>query len=70
MPVQYPARHQAKHQPLFADHKRVSGIGSAREAHDHIHVLTEKIDDLPFSLVAPLGAYHDDRWHLVVLRLP
>jgi hypothetical protein len=37
----------------------VSGIVSSLGADHHIGFLCEKIDDLPFSFIAPLGADHD-----------
>ena len=44
---------------LAADHEGVAGIVPALEAHDHVGLLGEPVDDLALAFVAPLGA-HDD----------
>src|SRR6185436_2638668 len=41
---------------LAPDDQRVSGVVSAVIAHDHVGVGRQQIDDLPLSLVTPLGA--------------
>ena len=39
------------------------GVVAALEAHDGVGTLGEHVGDLPFSLVAPLGADDHDSWH-------
>src|SRR6266540_3803790 len=43
---------------------RVPGIGAALVAHDQIGALGQDVDHLPFALVAPLGADHNDTLRL------
>jgi hypothetical protein len=52
---------------LPVHHQGVAGIVAALKAHDYIGVLGKKIDDLPFALVSPLGAYDRDVGHLTIL---
>ena len=56
--------------PLIDD--RMAGIGPALIPHDHIGILCEDIDYLPFAFVAPLGADDDEIRHcsLPTLLLP
>ena len=35
---------------------RVAGVVAALEAHDHVRLLGEQVDDLALALIAPLGA--------------
>jgi len=41
----------------------VAGIVAALKAHDDIGLLRQPVDDLAFTLVAPLGANHHDIRH-------
>ncbi|CAB5032202.1 unannotated protein [freshwater metagenome] len=41
----------------------VAGIVAALEAGNDLRTLRQKIDDLPFSFIAPLGADYNDPWH-------
>ncbi len=56
--------------PLIDD--RMAGIGPTLIPHDHIGILREDIDYLPFAFVAPLGADDDEIRHcsLPTLLLP
>ena len=49
---------------IVADDDGVACVGAALEASDDIELLAEKIDQLAFALVAPLGAHDRDVWHL------
>src|SRR5262249_30500428 len=56
-------RDQVQHRLLAVHHERVAGVVAAVEAHDHVRVRREEIDDLALTLVAPLGADDDRRAH-------
>ena len=43
----------------------MTGVMAALEADDHIRRDAEPVDDLAFSLVAPLGADHNDVRHFL-----
>ena len=45
------------------DDQRVAGIVAALEADDDVGLLGQPVDDLAFTLVAPLGADHDNICH-------
>ena len=45
------------------DNERVAGIVAALEAHDHVRLERQPIDDLAFALIAPLGADYDHIRH-------
>ena len=47
--------------PLIDD--RMAGIGPALIPHDHIGILGEDVDNLPFTFVPPLGADDDEIRH-------
>src|SRR5580704_6255313 len=57
---QHAAGNQLKDELLTVDDDGVSGIVSASVARHNREVLRQNVDDLPFALVAPLGA-HDHR---------
>ena len=59
------ARDQLEDVFLLADEDGVAGIVPALIARDDIELLGEEIDDLPFTLVAPLGAQDDYVSHVV-----
>ena len=42
----------------------VAGVVAALKTDDGIGLLSEKVGDLSFSFVAPLGADYDYSWHL------
>src|SRR5829696_8367757 len=48
---------------LGPDDEGVAGVVAALEAHDHVGLLGEPVDDLALALVAPLGADHHDIRH-------
>ena len=48
---------------LAVDHQRVAGVMAALKPHDDVGADRQPIDDLAFSLVAPLGADNDDIGH-------
>ncbi len=54
---------QRELEDLIADDQRMAGVVAALEAHDDIRLERQPIDDLAFSLVAPLGADHHDVRH-------
>jgi len=51
-------RKQVQDKRLIADLDRVAGVVSALIASNDVETLGEQIDDLAFTFVAPLGAYH------------
>src|SRR5262249_20717261 len=57
--------HEVQDRLLALHHQRVPGVVAAVVAHDHVGVGGEEIDDLPLSLVTPLGADDGSRrhWH-------
>src|SRR5262249_41050013 len=50
---------EVQHRLLAVHDQRVAGVVAAVEAHDHVGVGGEEIDDLPLPLVTPLGADDD-----------
>ena len=63
--VQDAGRNQVKNEFLTMHHQSVAGVVPALKAHDAFGILGEQIDNLSFSLVAPLGSDdnhigHDD----------
>ena len=54
--AQNAARNQLQYKFLFADKNRVAGVMSALIARDDIEPVREEVDDLPLTLVSPLGA--------------
>ena len=54
--AQHAAGHKLQNKFLAVDDDGVAGIVSAGIAGDHRKVLRQNVDDLPFALVAPLGA--------------
>ena len=61
-------RQQRQLEHLAVDDQRMAGVVAALKAHDDVGRNRQPIDDLAFSLVAPLGADHDDIGH--PLRTP
>ena len=66
--AQLAAAHHARGQrvqlvDLAVDHQRVPGVMAALKARDHIRPLAQPVHDLAFTLVAPLGADHNDIGH-------
>ena len=57
--TQNAARDQFEDELLFADENRMARIVAALIAGDDIEPFREEIDDLAFTLVAPLGAEDD-----------
>src|SRR5262245_2007124 len=57
-------RYQMQHNLFPIDDKRVSSVGSPLKTDDHVGLFSQQIDDLSFSLVAPLRANHDNIRHL------
>src|ERR1700722_17845302 len=55
--TQHAAGHELKNKLLAVDDDGVTGIMSAGIAGHDREVLRQHVDDLPFALVAPLGAY-------------
>ena len=60
------SKRQLEH--LAVDDQRMAGVMAALKTHDDIGGNRQPIDDLALSLVAPLGADHDDIGH--PLRTP
>ena len=48
---------------LLSHHNGVPGVGAALVADDDIGLGREKVDDLAFALVAPLGSEHAEGGH-------
>src|ERR1700752_1375998 len=65
-----PRRQQVKHKRLIADLDRVSGVVPTLVARHDLETLSEQIDDLAFSFVAPLGANHCDYFSHRLNRSP
>ena len=61
--IEDPRRDQVELELLAVADDRVAGVVAALEAHDHVRVLGEQVDDLALPLVAPLGTDDDDSWH-------
>jgi hypothetical protein len=57
------ARDQPNDHLVVADHEGVARVGTSREAHDHLCVLGEEVDDLPLPLVTPLRSDNDNGGH-------
>ena len=55
--TQYPAGNQLKNKLLSPDDDGMPGVVAARIARHHRKPVRKNIDDLAFSLVAPLGAH-------------
>ncbi|MPM93508.1 hypothetical protein SDC9_140646 [bioreactor metagenome] len=53
-------RYQIQLVDVLADNQGVAGIVTALETNDATGVIGQPVDDLAFTLVAPLGTYHDD----------
>ena len=45
-----------KGEGLAVDDDAVSGVVAALVAHDHIHVTSQEVGQLPFTFVTPLGS--------------
>src|SRR5437868_3556628 len=60
---QYPRRQQRQLIGYAVDDEGVAGIMPALEARDDVGLLRQPVDDLALSLVAPLGADHDNIGH-------
>ena len=56
-------RKQREFVGLAVDHQRMAGVMAALKAHDDIGPDRQPVDDLAFSLVAPLGADNDNIGH-------
>ncbi len=54
---------------LSIDDQGVARVVASLESHDHVRSDREPVDDLAFSLVAPLGADNDDIGHPGLLSL-
>ena len=61
--VEDPARDEVEDELLILPRDRVAGIRAALVAGDDVHFGSEKVDDLPLSFVAPLGADDDSYGH-------
>ena len=57
------ARNQLENELFLADKNRVPGVMAALIARNDIKVLGEKVDNFAFSLIAPLGAKHNQITH-------
>ena len=53
---------------LSTDNDRVSGIISSLAANDNVGLIREKIDNLSFSFVTPLGTDKYCIWHKIGTR--
>ena len=56
-------RDEMEDEGLIPHDDGVPGVRAALVAGHHVGFLAQEIDDLPFSLVTPLGAYHDAAGH-------
>ena len=45
------------------DHHGVSGIVAALEADDHVHFISQNVNDFSFSFITPLGSDDDISSH-------
>ena len=53
-------RHLMQRVLFFANDNRVAGIRAARETHDVLCLLRQKINNFTFAFVAPLSAHHNN----------
>ncbi len=56
---------EMQHILLPLDHQGMPGVMSALKPHDAVGGLSQQIDNLPFSLITPLGSHHNDVGHLL-----
>jgi len=66
--VERAAREVVELEHLAPDDDRVTGVGAAGVAHDDVGLRGQRVDDLAFPLVAPLGADDGDAGHADLLR--
>src|ERR1700704_6070349 len=59
--MQNAARNLVQHERFLADLDSVAGVGAALVADDPVSPLRQNVDELAFTLVAPLRANDDDR---------
>ena len=52
-----------EHKFLVTDLDSMAGIGTTLETHDDIRIERQKINNLGFSFIAPLGADHNTICH-------
>src|SRR5262249_337888 len=60
---QDPAGNELQDKGLAIDLHRVAGVVPSLIPHNHLKPVRKKVDDLPFSFVAPLGAKNDYMTH-------
>ena len=65
--MQHARRNQAQHRLFAVDDQCVAGIVAALKAHDDVGLLRQPVDNLAFSLVAPLGADDHGAGHVTDL---
>src|SRR6516225_9698489 len=61
------AGNELENETIFVNDDRVAGVVPARNPRDVIKRTGEIIDDLSLAFIAPLRAYHDDRFHAEAL---
>ena len=58
-----PGRNQVQHVFFAANDERVSCVRAAGVTNHHRRISREKVDDLAFAFIAPLGSHHHERRH-------
>jgi hypothetical protein len=48
---------------FFLQNDRVTGITPSLISNDHVRILGQQINDLPFAFISPLGSYDYDTGH-------
>ncbi len=61
--MQRARRHQPQDEFLAVHDQRMGGVVAALEAHHHVGVLGEQVNDLALALISPLRTHHCHCFH-------